>query len=133
MTREAYIGALEHECIDCTDCPINSSEKAKIILAKYDGCCEFNEMSDDELATPFNISNIGFIGGDPINHPAHYNDGKIEVIDYIEDKKLGFCLGNAVKYISRAGKKDSSKEVEDLKKAAWYIERRIKELQEVDE
>ena len=42
---------------------------------------------------------------DNINHPKHYTDGKIEVIDFIEDKKLGFCLGNAVKYISRAGKK----------------------------
>lgn len=67
---------------------------------------------------------------DPVNRPAHYTDGKIEVIDFIEDKKLGFCLGNAIKYISRAGKKDPTKEVEDLKKAKWYIERRIKELEE---
>lgn len=67
---------------------------------------------------------------DPVNRPAHYTDGKIEVIDFIEDKKLGFCLGNAIKYISRAGKKDPSKEIEDLNKAKWYIERRIKELEE---
>lgn len=67
---------------------------------------------------------------DPVNRPAHYADSKIEVIDYIEDKKLGFCLGNAIKYISRAGKKDPDKEVEDLKKAIWYVERRIKELEE---
>lgn len=67
---------------------------------------------------------------DAVNRPAHYTDGKIEVIDFIEDKKLGFCLGNAIKYISRAGKKDPTKEVEDLKKAAWYINRRIKELEE---
>lgn len=60
-----------------------------------------------------------------VNHPSHYNDGKIEVIDYIEDKKLGFNLGNAVKYISRAGKKDSSKTLEDLQKAAWYLDREI--------
>lgn len=66
---------------------------------------------------------------DPVNKPAHYTDGKIEVIDFIEDKKLGFCLGNAVKYISRAGKKDPDKEVEDLRKAIWYINRRIKEIQ----
>lgn len=66
---------------------------------------------------------------DPVNRPAHYTDGKIEVIEYIEDKKLGFCLGNAVKYISRAGKKDPTKEVEDLKKAIWYIDRRIKEIE----
>ena len=65
---------------------------------------------------------------DPVNRPAHYTDGNIEVIDFIEDKKLGFCLGNAVKYISRAGKKDPDKEIEDLEKAVWYVNRRIKEL-----
>ena len=63
-----------------------------------------------------------------VNHPSHYTDGNIEVIEYIEDKKLGFCLGNAVKYISRAGKKDKMKEIEDLKKAVWYLKRRIKEI-----
>lgn len=74
---------------------------------------------------------------DAVNHPAYYTDSKIEVIDYIEDKKLGFCLGNAVKYISRAGKKKDSgksvsdKEIEDLKKAIWYINRRIYELQDI--
>ena len=66
---------------------------------------------------------------DPVNHPAHYTSGNIEVIDFIEDKELGFCLGNAVKYIARAGKKDPAKEVEDLQKAAWYVNRRIRELQ----
>jgi hypothetical protein len=64
-----------------------------------------------------------------VNHPSHYNDGKIEVIDFIEDKNLNFHRGNAVKYIARAGKKDKSKEVEDLKKAQWYIEREIKKLE----
>lgn len=62
---------------------------------------------------------------DPVNHPSHYTDGKIEVIDFIEDKKLNFHLANAVKYISRAGKKDPSKEIEDLKKAQWYLTRYI--------
>ena len=62
---------------------------------------------------------------DPVNHPAHYTTGKIEVIDYIEDQKLPYHLGNAVKYISRAGKKDKDKTVEDLRKAVWYIQRYI--------
>ena len=66
---------------------------------------------------------------DPVNHPKHYTDGRIEVIEYIEDKKLGFCLGNAIKYISRAGKKEKDKEIQDLRKAMWYIERRIYELE----
>ena len=60
-----------------------------------------------------------------INHPSHYADGKIEVIDFIEDKKLNFNLGNVIKYVARAGKKDKSKELEDLKKALWYLERAI--------
>ena len=66
---------------------------------------------------------------DSVEHPSHYCDGNIEVIDYIEDKGFGYHLGNAIKYISRAGKKDPSKEIEDLRKAVWYIERYI-ELKE---
>ena len=69
-------------------------------------------------------SSVGQLN-DPVNHPAHYTSGKIEVIDYIEDQKLPYHLGNAVKYISRAGKKDKDKTVEDLKKAVWYIQRYI--------
>lgn len=66
---------------------------------------------------------------DNVNHPAHYTDGSIEVIDYIEDKHLDFCLGNAVKYISRAGKKSKATEIEDLSKAIWYINRKIRQLE----
>ena len=65
---------------------------------------------------------------DNVNHPSHYTDGKIEVIDFIEDKRLNFHRGNAVKYIARAGKKDPEKEVEDLEKAKWYLEREIDRL-----
>ena len=65
---------------------------------------------------------------DAVNHPSHYTDGNIELIEYIEDKKLDYCLGNAVKYISKAGKKDQAKEIEDLQKADWYNIRRIREL-----
>jgi peptidoglycan hydrolase CwlO-like protein len=65
---------------------------------------------------------------DAVNHPSHYTDGNIEVINFIEDKKLDFHLGNAVKYISRAGKKDPTKELEDLQKAQWYLQRKIDSL-----
>ncbi len=58
---------------------------------------------------------------DPVSHPAHYCDGGIETIDYIEAKGLGYHLGNAIKYISRAGKKDDA--VEDIQKAIWYLNR----------
>ena len=62
---------------------------------------------------------------DAVNHTAHYTSGKIEVIDFIEDQRFPYHLGNAVKYISRAGKKDPAKTAEDLQKAVWYINRYI--------
>lgn len=74
---------------------------------------------------------------DSVNHPDYYV-GNIEVIDFIEDKDLGYHLGNACKYIARAGKKheegmsDKDKMIEDLRKAVWYINRKI-ELLENDE
>jgi hypothetical protein len=63
-----------------------------------------------------------------VNHPSHYNSGKIEVIEAIEDWKLSYHRGNAVKYLARAGKKDPAKEIEDLAKAKWYVEREIERL-----
>lgn len=66
---------------------------------------------------------------DAVNHPSHYTDGGIETIDFIEAKKLPYHLGNAIKYVSRAGKKDQNKTIEDLQKAVWYIERYIKLLE----
>lgn len=65
---------------------------------------------------------------DQVNRPAHYTDGGIETIDFIEAKKLNFHRGNAVKYIARAGKKDPAKEIEDLEKAVWYLNREIERL-----
>ena len=65
-----------------------------------------------------------------VNHPDHYNSGKIEVIDFI--KSLGlhedFCIANAIKYLSRY--KHKGDPVGDLKKAKWYIDYIIKEMEE---
>lgn len=66
---------------------------------------------------------------DPVNHPSHYTSGKIEVMDFIEDKKLNFARGNVIKYVSRAGKKDKDKELEDLRKSSWYLNREIQRLE----
>jgi len=63
-----------------------------------------------------------------ISHPSYYTDGKIEVIEFIDDKKFNYCLGNAIKYISRAGKKDKTKIIEDLEKAIWYINHEIERI-----
>ncbi len=63
-----------------------------------------------------------------VNHPNHYGgkENVYEAIKVIEAWNLDFHLGNAVKYISRAGKKDSI--IQDLEKAKWYIERKIENL-----
>ena len=63
---------------------------------------------------------------DAVNHPAHYKVGGIETIDFIEAKKLGYNLGNVVKYITRADHKDNK--LEDLRKAQWYLTREINSL-----
>jgi len=67
---------------------------------------------------------------DPISHPAHYCDGGIETLDFIVAKKLDFFLGQVCKYISRAGKKDPAKELEDLKKAQFYLSRKIELMEQ---
>jgi len=58
-----------------------------------------------------------------VDHPSHYNQGKIEVIDTIDDWELGFYEGNIIKYVARYQYKEDP--VADLKKAAWYLERLI--------
>jgi hypothetical protein len=63
---------------------------------------------------------------DPVNHPAHYTSGGIETIDFIEAKRLGYNLGNVVKYITRAGHKGN--QLEDLRKAQWYLTREINSM-----
>lgn len=71
--------------------------------------------------------------GDNVNHPPHYANGKYEVIDYIKDKLsfeeyVGYCKGNAVKYISRHNKKKAGSEYEDLEKAVVYLNWAIEAL-----
>jgi hypothetical protein len=67
-----------------------------------------------------------------VNHPAYYGgkDNNYEAIKVIEAWDLGFCLGNVIKYLSRAGKKEPNREIEDLEKALWYLERHIKKKKE---
>ena len=129
MTIEEKRLAIDNHCRglnSCEDCPLCGlpgdcidDNREEIIDRNYNiifGDKKTSDKTSDKT--------------EAVNSPAHYNDGKIEVIDYIEDKKLGFCLGNVIKYVSRAGKKDPEKEIEDLNKAKWYLERRIKELEE---
>ena len=63
------------------------------------------------------------------DHPNHYRPGMYEAINVINAWKLNFSLGNAVKYICRAGHKDPNKEIEDLKKALFYIQSEIDRIE----
>ena len=84
----------------CTNC------KAGIMCH----CNKEKQILDEEIAK------------ESVDHPTHYlKDTGFEVIDVIKAWKLDFELGNAIKYIARAGKKDKSKLKEDLNKAIWYI------------
>lgn len=65
-----------------------------------------------------------------VDHPNHYNKGKFEVIEVIEDWDLNFHLGNTIKYIARA--KHKGRELEDLEKAMWYLNREIERVKAND-
>ncbi len=102
--------------------------------AHYEHCVKVNgsaaNLDGCEICKSYDkrFERVALQQHDPVNHPSHYTDGKIEVIDFIEDKKLNFHRGNAVKYISRAGKKDPTKEKEDILKAIWYLQRDVQRL-----
>ena len=105
----------------CDNCPI--------VKSGWDICEDKNTNTFTEEELDKAIEMLSVPENDPIN-PKHYTDGNIEVIDFIDDKKLGFCLGNVVKYVARAGKKNPDKEIEDLEKAEWYLKHYIEKLKE---
>jgi hypothetical protein len=81
------------------------------------------KQQDRSVFTPDNVVNPQ-VAIETVNHPPHYKTGGIETIDFIEAKDLNYRLGNVIKYVSRAGKKNSDP-IEDLEKAAWYLQREI--------
>ena len=97
-----------------------------------------NECTPNDPTPVLSLPNITNTT-DNINSPSHYTYGKIECIDFIQDKQLNFCLGNAIKYIVRAGHKhsdsltDKEKAIEDLKKAKKYLEFEIEERNKANE
>lgn len=94
----------------------------------------FRDMSEPEVYSVHFKEHAKQVAESAVNHPSHYGgrDDHYEAIKVIEAWELGFCLGNTVKYISRAGKKADNSEVQDLKKAAWYLNRRIEQLEQAD-
>lgn len=127
---------LDETVLDCDLCSASCKD--------CDGDCEFyykkylnEEIEVDKSKLKLVEENIEVeevkrdeeIVNDSVNHPSHYTDGRIEVMDFIEDKQLNFARGNVIKYVSRAGKKDPNKELEDLKKSMWYLKREIERLE----
>ena len=113
---EVYCGNVQDIC---DSCPKNNDEF----------CGEYlMSNASDEVITKWYKAFFPEQYVDSVNHPSHYNKGKIEVADFIADQKLNFDRGNAVKYVCRAGSKDPEKEIQDLEKAIWYINHEIKML-----
>ena len=101
--------------IDCEECPFENL---------FGGCQDLTSNQNIERAKEY-LNNINeLIHSNKVNNPTHYNVGTIEVIEVIEDWKLNFNLGNAIKYIGRCEHKNNKQE--DIKKAIWYLERELK-------
>ena len=81
-----------------------------------------------KVATPISFTPTKSLD-DMVNHPPHYTAGGIETIDFIEAKKLGYNLGNVIKYITRSDLKGDK--LENLEKAQWYLNREINNLKKV--
>lgn len=85
------------------------------------------EVSDvvNSILNVSDLDNLELKEKEFIDHPEHYHPGTYEAINVIDAWKLDFYLGNAIKYISRAGLKNQDKKIEDLQKAIWYISKFI--------
>ena len=127
----------------------NASSLSKVdadLFIRTNGTCEENKLcGSEELKTikdtleeiepssAYNFNDFEFVEDNPVS-PSHYKIGGIETIDYIAAKLTpeefkGYCKGNTIKHLSRAGHK--GREVEDYKKAAWYLDKLIGVLNEI--
>ena len=141
MTRDEMVRTLIKFCDEQTGCPY-------CLLEKFLGedYCDFDEWSDDKLAIAYDHVyknnearldgrhlEIDDDGHDMVSHPKHYNQGGIECIDALKAATVGkrgieaVCVANVIKYLWRYEEKNG---VEDIRKAKWYIERLLKELEE---
>ena len=129
-TRDEIVRTLVEFCDDCPDC--NSC-----LLEKFSGgvMCDFDKWSDDKLAIAYDhvYKNMDENVPDMVNHPQHYTQGGIECIDALKAATVGkrgieaVCVANVIKYLWRYEEKNG---IEDVRKAKWYIEHLLKELEE---
>ena len=127
-TRDEMVRTLDKFCDDCHGCNI-------CLLDKFSGgvMCDFEEWSDDKLAIAYEEVKMDGGSTDMVNHPKHYNQGGIECIDALKAATVGkrgieaVCVANVIKYLWRYEEKNG---IEDVRKAKWYIERLLMELEE---
>ena len=129
-TRDEMVRTLVKFCDDCHGCNI-------CLLEKFSGgvMCDFDEWSDDKLAIAYDhvYKNMDENVPDMVNHPQHYTQGGIECIDALKAATVGkrgieaVCVANVIKYLWRYEEKNG---IEDIRKAKFYIERLLKELEE---
>lgn len=132
-TRDEMVRTLVKFCDDCHSCGI-------CLLEKFSGgvICDFDKWSDDKLASAYNHLKNEEVKMDEnvpdmVNHPKHYTQGDIECIDALKAATVGkrgieaVCVANVIKYCWRYEEKNG---IEDVRKAKFYIERLLKELEE---
>ena len=129
-TRDEMVRTLVKFCDECHGCNI-------CLLEKFSGgvMCDFDEWPDDKLAIAYDhvYKNMDENVPDMVNHPQHYTQGGIECIDALKAATVGkrgieaVCVANVIKYLWRYEEKNG---IEDVRKAKWYIERLLKELEE---
>lgn len=125
-TRDEMVRTLVKFCDECNGCDV-------CLLEKFSGgvICDFDEWSDDKLAIAYD--HVYKNSPDMVNHPKHYNQGGIECIDALKAATVGkrgieaVCVANIIKYCWRYEEKNG---IEDVRKAKFYIERLLKELEE---
>ena len=129
-TRDEMVRTLVKFCDECNGCDV-------CLLEKFSGgvMCDFNKWSDDKLAIAYDhvYKNMDENIPDMVNHPKHYTQGDIECIDALKAATVGkrgieaVCVANIIKYCWRYEEKNG---IEDVRKAKFYIERLLKELEE---
>ena len=145
--REEILNRYCDSIDDCDNCKLMKKYDRDTIEFTDQYACIFNKMSDDMLNKCYNWYKELYqascenakdsccnkeSNADMVNHPSHYTQGGIECIDCIKSATVGkigieaFCVGNAIKYLFRYEEKNG---IEDVKKARWYIDRLIKELE----
>ena len=127
-TRDEMVRTLVKFCDEYNDCGV-------CLLEKFSGgvICDFDKWSDDKLAIAYEEVKMDGGSTDMVNHPSHYTQGGIECIDALKAATVGkrgieaVCVANVIKYCWRYEEKNG---IEDVRKAKWYIERLLRELEE---